>query len=250
MASIIYNYTPEELQNLLDTSNGYMDVLRKIGLHNVGGNHNTLKRIVQEYGLDISKMEENRSKLYARNAKKTHEMIKYDLQDILSGKYPYYSSYNLAKRLVKEGIKEYKCEICGISEWNDKPISLQLDHKDGNHQNNCLENLRLLCPNCHSQTDTYAGKSSKRKQEEKDIQMDKPKTRKNKNLEKKNSKKEFVPPICREDLKKLIREEPFETIGDKFGVSGNAIKKWCKKYLLPSRKCDINSFSNEQWNNI
>lgn len=55
-------------------------------------------------------------------------------------------------------MKEYKCEGCGIVDWNGKPISLQLDHIDGCPTNHLLENLRLLCPNCHSQTPTYGSK--------------------------------------------------------------------------------------------
>ena len=86
---------------------------------------------------------------------------KYALSDILSGKYPHYSSHKLKLRLIKEGIKEDKCEICGIVEWNDEWISMHLDHIDGNHYNHSLENLRVLCPNCHSQTETYAGKKKK-----------------------------------------------------------------------------------------
>ncbi|MBZ0285472.1 MAG: HNH endonuclease [Anaerolineae bacterium] len=62
----------------------------------------------------------------------------------------------------------YQCGICGISEWMEAPIRLELDHIDGNADNNNLDNLRVLCPNCHSQTDTYkganAGKNSARQQ--------------------------------------------------------------------------------------
>jgi len=54
---------------------------------------------------------------------------------------------------------EYKCFICSISKWNDQKITLELDHIDGKHSNNTLENLRLLCPNCHSQTPTYKAKN-------------------------------------------------------------------------------------------
>lgn len=68
------------------------------------------------------------------------------------------SEYNRTKlkaRLVKEGLKEYKCECCGISEWNGKPLTLQLHHINGIHNDNRLSNLQLLCPNCHSQTENF-----------------------------------------------------------------------------------------------
>ena len=65
----------------------------------------------------------------------------------------------LKNRLLKENILENKCSICGIDEWQGKEISLQLDHIDGDNHNHRLENLRLVCPNCHSQTDTYCGKN-------------------------------------------------------------------------------------------
>lgn len=84
---------------------------------------------------------------------------KIELSEILAGKYPSYQTFKLHNRLLNEGIKENKCEICGISSWMDKPIQLQLDHIDGNPHNHKLENLRLLCPNCHSQTKTYCGKN-------------------------------------------------------------------------------------------
>ena len=86
---------------------------------------------------------------------------KMELQDILSGKHPQYPTSKLSKRLVKEGIKDYRCEICGIVEWNGKQISLELNHIDGRNSNHSLENLQLICPNCHSQTDTYRSKKLK-----------------------------------------------------------------------------------------
>ena len=62
-------------------------------------------------------------------------------------------------RKVLTEIKGYKCECCGISSYNNKPLTLQVDHKDGNAGNNSPENLRLICPNCHSQTDTFSAKN-------------------------------------------------------------------------------------------
>ena len=80
------------------------------------------------------------------------------LSEILSGKHPQYQTNKIRVRLIKEGIKEQKCEVCGIIDWNGKPVSFELDHIDGNSDNNKLSNLRLLCPNCHSQTETYGSK--------------------------------------------------------------------------------------------
>ena len=65
----------------------------------------------------------------------------------------------LKEKLLREGIKERKCEICGGVEWLGQPIPLELDHIDGNHYNNDFTNLRIICPNCHSLTPTNAGKN-------------------------------------------------------------------------------------------
>ena len=62
-------------------------------------------------------------------------------------------------KLLDEGLKEYKCECCGLTTWLNQPIPLELHHKDGNRYNNVLENFELLCPNCHAFTDSYRGKN-------------------------------------------------------------------------------------------
>ena len=80
----------------------------------------------------------------------------------------YYARHHIKKRIIKDKLLDYKCENCGNSgEHNNKPLSLQLDHKNGKSEDNRLENLRFLCPNCHSQTDTYAGRGSKGKRNKK-----------------------------------------------------------------------------------
>jgi DNA-binding CsgD family transcriptional regulator len=70
---------------------------------------------------------------------------------------------HLKGRLLNEGLKENRCEICGISEWQGKPLNMQLHHKNGDGHDNRLENLELLCANCHSQTDTYGGRNGHRR---------------------------------------------------------------------------------------
>ncbi len=69
---------------------------------------------------------------------------------------------NLKRRLLREGLKSNACERCGISEWRGSPLSLALHHINGHGRDNRLENLQLLCPNCHSQTENFAGRNATR----------------------------------------------------------------------------------------
>lgn len=88
---------------------------------------------------------------------------KYDIKDILSGMHPQYPTSKLSVRLVKEGIKKYMCEECNIVDYNGKPITLELNHVNGDNSDHSLDNLQLLCPNCHSQTPTFRNKRGKNK---------------------------------------------------------------------------------------
>jgi 5-methylcytosine-specific restriction endonuclease McrA len=80
---------------------------------------------------------------------------------IEDGKHPYYQSFKLKNRLIREGVKKNVCENCGCSEWQGKQINLELHHIDGKRQNHKLSNLKLLCPNCHSQTDSFRAKNKR-----------------------------------------------------------------------------------------
>lgn len=86
---------------------------------------------------------------------------KTSIEDILKGLHPEYQTFKLAKRLLKDGIKSHICEICNLTDWNNRPIPLELDHIDGNPYNHVNSNIRLICPNCHAQTSTYRGKNKK-----------------------------------------------------------------------------------------
>lgn len=89
--------------------------------------------------------------------KNTPYYIKMD--EILKGLHPGFSTSKLAKRLFAENIKPRECEICKITHWNNQLAPLELDHIDGNPYNHKLNNLRILCPNCHAQTPTYRGRN-------------------------------------------------------------------------------------------
>jgi hypothetical protein len=110
-------------------------------------NFRTFKRMAIEYNL------------YNPTLNGSNKKMK--LEDILNGKYPQYPTSHLSKRLVKECYLEYKCNTCGINDYNHKPITLELNHIDGNNRNHAIDNLELLCPNCHSQTPTYRSKKLK-----------------------------------------------------------------------------------------
>ena len=174
----------------------------------------------------------------------------------------------ILKKLIKEKYKEDKCEICGISFWQNVKIPLELHHKDGNHYNNTLENFQILCPNCHSIQDGHRGRKKSLLNTEK-FEEENPKDKNNHCIDcgtliwrgsvrckaceserriKENKEKNNRP--SREELKKLIRSMPFTTIGTKYGVTDNAIRKWCDSEELPRTKKEINSFSDEDWERI
>lgn len=161
--SVFDKMADEELQFILDTSRSYREVVIKAGLSDRSGNFQTLKRNIRQRGLSTEKLDSNRKLSIKNNAERTNRIKKRsELSDILVENSKYTNNHALKLRLVKEGVLEYKCKICGINEWMGKPISLQLDHKNGVHNDYRLENLRLLCPNCHSQTDTYGAKNRKK----------------------------------------------------------------------------------------
>jgi len=87
----------------------------------------------------------------------------FPLQDILKGKHPTYRTAALKKRMIRSNLLENICAECGIGDtWNDKSIVLELDHINGNSTDHKKRNLRLLCPNCHSQTSTFRGRKNKK----------------------------------------------------------------------------------------
>lgn len=203
----------------------------------------------------------------------------YSLDEILVKNSTYTNVTSLKKRILDANLLEYVCSCCGNTGiWNGKPLTLELHHKDGDNTNHELANLEFLCPNCHSQTNNYGSKNIRiHKKEynnsEKNLTVKPKKTvnyckdcgciitsraklcnscnfkaRRIENA--KNFQLVGLSQISRDDLKSLIRKYPFTKIGDMFNVSDNAIRKWCKKYNLPYRISDIQSYSDEEWLSI
>jgi hypothetical protein len=148
-----HKYSIEQVKEAIKTSLSYRQVMIKLGIKPEGGNYRIVKKLVAEHNIDISHFT---GKAWNKGLK----LEKRSLDDYLNNKAEIIS-HKLRLRLISEGVKEYKCESCGLSEWLGKPIALELNHIDGNHLNNNLGNLNILCPNCHAQTSNYRGLNKK-----------------------------------------------------------------------------------------
>lgn len=154
--SKVYTWSDEDFIELVRTSSNYSEMLISLGLTPYGGGST---KILKERINNLHCSTEH-FKLQAYNASAS---IRRPIDSILVKNSEYKSIATLKRRLVREGKLPYRCDVCGISEWNGLPISLQLDHINGINNDHRLDNLRFICPNCHSQTTTYAGKNRKYK---------------------------------------------------------------------------------------
>ena len=151
--SKVYAISDADFINLVQSKFTYSDILRELGLGTRGGSStDALKRRIKELNVDISHFNKGKND--------SCKQRRYKMEEILVENSTYVGIERLKARLVNEGLLEYCCEQCGnTGEWLGKKLVLQLDHINGIHNDHRLENLRFLCPNCHSVTDTYAGKN-------------------------------------------------------------------------------------------
>lgn len=166
-----YKYTDEQLIEAVKTSLSIAEVCRKLGIKAVGGNYATIHNKINKLNLDTTHFT---GKAWNQGLKYKVVVPAKSLQEILQEN-TLYPSYKLKLRLIKEGLKEEKCECCGNTEWLGQPIKLELHHINGNHNDNRLENLQLLCPNCHAYTDNYRGKNIKWSAQKKISEVEQPK---------------------------------------------------------------------------
>lgn len=136
----------KEIEDAIKSSQSMAEAGSKLPI-----NHKTFIKYAKELGL----YEPNKA---GKGIKKFRSSI--PLEDIVEkGLHPQYKSHRLKIRLLNEYGWEYICSCCELTRWNEKPIPLELDHIDGNSNNNLINNLRLLCPNCHSQTENFRGRN-------------------------------------------------------------------------------------------
>ena len=257
----------QELEQIVKKSFSYADVCRALEVPPRGTYYTTIKKLIKD--LDISHF--NKGAWNKGRKIKSASYQKAPIQQILIENSPHTNSGKLRARLIKEGLKESKCEICGCTE------SLELHHINGNHQDNRLENMQILCANCHRKTDNFRGKGIRAhkaasewfisdEEAEQRYQMKLAKKREKRRVPEHLRKvtpispkicpscgKEFRPsdrkqkycsPECYHNkndnrpniitlLKAFKEYNNFVKVGKYFGVTDNAVRKWCKLYKLP-----------------
>ena len=226
-------FSKDFVENIVKDCRNVADFCRKVGWVPRGDNYKVFRRYVDEYGLDISHFTGCKTnlggKLTRNRITKSDEYLTEDSFKITTNK--------LLKKILDEGKKACECECCHNSEWNGKQIPLELHHINGVNSDNRIENLMVLCPNCHAQTDNYRGKNIRTRKEVYFC---------------KNCGKELYGNVktglcieCYRDyerslskcpskdkLEELHKEYSMSRIGLMYSVSGRTVKKWMLKYKI------------------
>ena len=147
-------FTKDQLLIMCAESESYRELAAKIGYNPDGGSCiKIIKDMCESYNFDTSHF---KGQGHTKNIGK----FKTPIEKYLNNEQEI-TSFKLRNRLFAENFFEQKCYRCGLTEWLGNPIPLELHHKDGNKKNNNLDNLEILCPNCHYFTDTYKTKNRK-----------------------------------------------------------------------------------------
>lgn len=242
--AILENYTDEELEQIVKQSHSYREVSQKLGYsHTCSGA--TIKNIQARIKkLEISIAHFGSSKNIIRN------------EDNVFIKDSTAAQRTLRDYYIKGNYTPYKCSICSQEPvWNGQPLTLILDHINGINNDDRLENLRWVCPNCNQQLETTGFK--KMRVSEKNTkhyycadcgkEIWRGATRCQECASKQQQKVERP---SREELKDLIRNNTMVYLGQHFGVTDNTIRKWCKNYKLPYSSLEIKKYSDEEWKTI
>ena len=219
----IYNTSDEDFAKYVKESKTYRDVYDACGMSR-GGSNSTVKKRIKKLNLDISHF--TYCKPFFPEKKK--------LKDVCIQNSTYHAG-SLKKRLFSELNWKKKCSGCGIGDtWNNKPITLELDHINGNNSDHRLENLRLLCPNCHSQTKTFRGRNvqvEKKRCIDCNKEIYRRATRCNPCAGKKKAEHRIKARPSYEQLQKDLEDLKYYTkIAKKYNVSDKTIKKWINIY--------------------
>ena len=139
------HYIKEEVEAVVKRSTTWAQVCREVGIKPMTGSQTYLKNIAVKWGIDFSHFI---GKAFNKGRKFPEQTRDISYYLVLNG--PFINSHLLKQKLIAVGLKENKCEKCGLFEWLGEELPLELDHKNGNHFDNRIENLQILCPNCHA----------------------------------------------------------------------------------------------------
>ncbi len=244
--SLLNSYSKEELSLIVSQANSWRDLGRRLGYNcNSGDLKNRIQKKVEEFDIDVSHFKKVNSNAIERN--EDNIFIENSTAD-----------QSTLRRWYKKGeYSSYQCAICGQEPvWQGKELTLILDHINGNNKDDRLENLRWVCPNCNMQLPTTNRmKQTSLKKKNYCIDCGKELTKETTiRCRSCNAKHKTIPlesmPVTRDELKDLIRTTPFTKIGEQFKVSDNTIRKWCDKFKLPRKVCEIKQYSDEEWSKI
>lgn len=220
---IMKNVSDYEFEQLVLNSANISQICKKLNLRLQGSNYKTINKRISTQKIPIDHFCRNTPKGGVLNAK-------YSLDEIFIKNSKYSDTKALKKKILKNDLLSYKCEKCSnLGRWENDILTLQLDHINGVRNDNRIENLRFLCPNCHSQTFTHSGKRFKKAKSYCDkcggefqglgemcIKCHYYKCRKVKNRPHKSQ------------ILKMVEESSYIAVGKKYGVSDNTIRNWLK----------------------
>lgn len=242
--SPVWQISEIKFKEIVLKSHTYKEMLQQLNLDYLsGGNYKTLKARINKEKIDISYLKQRRNKITKENLKKTRTPLEKILVENSS-----FCRQTMKKRLLEGNFLQEKCSNCGIgNQWNGEPLILQLEHKNGVNNDNRIENLCLLCPNCHSQTKTYAGRKVKKNYRCSECFKTITKNTKTKQchgcMSRTSRKVESRP--SRDELLKLILKKSFVEIGKTYKVTDNAVRKWCKAENLPRTLKEIKEYKDK-----
>lgn len=228
--SSISDLTQEAAISLIERHSSFQSVLHELGLCPGGGNYKALHQRFAELNVDTSPLYAKIHSTRVLQLTEEHNKGRLDASSVLIENSPY--SRSVVRRiLMQEKLLEYRCECClSPAHWQGRELTLQIDHKNGSSNDHRLENLRFLCPNCHSQTESFAGRNTR-----KPIQLCVSCKRTVKGHSKRGLclrceaiTRRRVDRPSKDELRYILAEHNnnFSAVGRHFGVSDNSIRKW------------------------